>query len=310
MLSKLSSRTFESTSPSCVSCPVTESLRKNHVGTFLEKAILLANSTSLDAPLVGVIWLWCFSHLYSSNLEFHHYLILFCVTWLSYAGDRLLDSIRMPSVQCKPPRHIFSTIYFKPLSYVWGLVAVLSILYLFHSLNLAEIGWGIFLLFILAIYYLGCFYFPRQVRGFIPRELLVGLFFSTATHFFVLIQLSHWSFYSVWTFVCFLSLCSLNCLSISRWELSSDRQAGEVSYFTTNPEQLHRFRPVLIAFICLQVIACSFVVCIHGIPVFEMSLLLSAILLLGLDQFSLRSHLKPVLADFALFTPCIVLSVT
>jgi hypothetical protein len=310
MLSKLSSRIPMRTSPACVPGSVTEAHGKNHVGKFLEKAILLANSTSLDAPFVGVIWLWCFSHMYSSNIEFHHFLILFSVTWLSYAGDRLLDSIRTPGVHSKPPRHVFSSIYFKPLIFTWGLVAVSSILYLLHSLNRAEIAWGICLLLLLSTYYLGCFYFPRQARGLIPRELLVGVFFSTAVHFFVLVQLSHWSSYSVWTFFCFLSLCSLNCLSISRWELASDRQAGEVTFFTTNPKQIHRFRPVLISFICLQVIACSVVVSMHGIPVFEISVLLSATLLLVLDRVSLRPHLKPVLADFALFTPCIILSIT
>ncbi len=310
MLSKLLFRPCESTSPVSLTDAGTETHYKIHARSFLEKVILLANSTSLDAPLVAVIWLWCLSHLYPSNIESQHYLILFCVTWLAYAGDRLLDSIRMPKVQGKSPRHIFSTIYFKPLIYTWGFVAVFSILYLFCSLSRIEIGWGICLLLVLSFYYLGCFYFPRQVRGFIPRELLVGLFFSIATHFFVFVQLNHWSYYSVWTFVCFWVLCSLNCLSISRWEITSDKQVGEVSFFITNPEQVHRFPSVLIAFICLQVLACSIVVFMRNIPAFEMSVLLSAFLLLMLDQFSIRSHLKPVLADLALFTPCVVLSVT
>ncbi len=308
MLSKLSSRIFERTSHASLSCPVAETQGENHVGTSLEKAILLANSTSLDAPFVGVTWLWCFSHFYSSSIEIHHYLILFSVTWLSYAGDRLLDSIRMPAALAKPHRHVFSTIYFKPLIFTWVLVAVLSILYLLHFLSRAEIGWGICLLVLLSIYFLGCFYIPRLARGLLPRELLVGLFFSSATHFFVLVQMSHWSFYSVWTFVCFMSLCSLNCLLISRWELSSDKQVGEITFFTTKPDQMHRLRPVLILFIGMQVIACSTVIFAGRIPVFEMSVLSSAILLLVLDRSSLGSHLKPVLADFALFTPCVFLS--
>lgn len=310
MLSKFPSRIFESTSPVCDLCPVVESHSKFRVGTFLEKTVLLTNSISIDAPSVAVIWLWCFSYLYSSSIEFHHYVILFIVTWLAYAGDRLLDSIRIPELHGKPPRHVFSTVYFKPLVYAWGLVAALSILYLFNTLSLSEILWGNCLLLALSAYYLGCFYFPRQVRGFIPREILVGLFFSSATHFFILIQLSHWSYYSVWTFICFLCLCSLNCLSISHWELSSDKQVGEVSFFTTNPKQIHRFRPLIIAFIFLQIIACIFVFVMNGIPLFEMSVLSSAVLLLLLDRFSLNPLLNPVLADFALFTPCVFLSLT
>jgi hypothetical protein len=309
MLSKITTRTVERTSAVGLSCSGTDAHCESNFGELLKKAILLMNSLSLDAPFVGIIWLWCLSYLYSRNIEFHHYVILFSVTWLAYSGDRLLDSIRIPAFfHEKPPRHLFATMHFKPLMCTWALVAVFSILYLFHTLNRTEFGGGFCLLAMLLIYFLACFYFPSQARGFLPRELLVGLFFSTATHFFILIQLEHWSFYSVWTSVCFLSLCSLNCLAISRWEHRFDRQAGEVTYFTANPEQIHRFRNVLSGFICLQVFACCFLIFMQLMPIFEISVLTSTLLLLILDRCSLHPHLKPVLADFALFTPCVFLS--
>lgn len=304
----MTTRTVERTAPPSISCAGTDAHCISGFGEYLQKVGLLTNSMSLDAPFVGVIWLWCFSFLYPSNIEFHHYLILFSVTWLAYSGDRLLDSIRMPAIHSQVPRHLFATMYFKPLVWTWALVAIFSILYLFHALEMIEIAWGFCLLGMLSIYFLACFYFPRQARGFLPRELLVGLFFSSATHFFVLIQISHWSFYSVWTYICFLSLCSLNCLSISRWEHLSDKQTGEVTFFTRNPEQIHRFQYVLSGFICLQVIACGFVSSMSLMPVFEMSVLSSALLLLILDRSVLSPQLKPVLADFALFTPCMFLS--
>ncbi len=308
MLSKISSRTFDSSSLIGVSYSDVNVLSESDSRGFAAKAILLINSMSFDAPFVGVIWLWCFSYIYSIDINFHHYFILFSVTWLSYSGDRLLDSIRMPATHCKLPRHQFATIHFKPLICIWGLIATFSILFLFNTLSITEIVWGFCLLVLLSIYFLGCFCFPSQLRGVLPRELLVGLFFSSASHFFVLIQVGHWSFYSVWTYVCFLSLCSLNCLSISRWEYSSDKQVGEVTFFTRNPKQIHRLQSVLLWFACLQVMVCSFVVFMDRVPVFEMSVLLSATLLLVLDRCSLSSQIKPVLADFMMFTPCIFLS--
>ncbi|QDU06793.1 hypothetical protein V202x_01360 [Gimesia aquarii] len=308
MLSKMYSRMFGNSSAIGASYLEAETLSESGLRGFSERTLLLINSTSFDAPLVGVVWLWCFSSIYSVDIYFHHYLILFSVTWLSYSGDRLLDSLRMPAVYCKLPRHQFATTHFKPLICIWALIATFSVLFLFHALSLTEIVWGFCLLGLLLIYFLGCFCFPRQMRAIVPREFLVGLFFSSASHFFVLLQVGHWSLYSAWTFICFLSLCSLNCLSISRWEYSADEQVGEVSFFTRNPRQIHHFQSILLWFVWLQVIVCCFVVLMGRTLVFEFSVLLSAFFLLVLDRRSLSTHIKPVLADFSMLTPCIFLS--
>ncbi|MCB1147217.1 MAG: hypothetical protein KDK38_10480 [Leptospiraceae bacterium] len=303
------SRIVENTTPTTFSCPPVKSLSESDWGGFLEKALLLINSLSLDAPIVGIIWLWCLSAVYSIRIEVHHFLILFSVTWLSYAGDRLLDSIRTPGKSCLAPRHLFTSIYFKLLMCAWALVAVFSFLNLVFNLERTEIFWGFCLLILLAIYYLCCFYFPELARGLLPRELLVGLFFSSATHFFVLSHLADGNYYFVWTYGSFLGLCTLNCLLISRCEFFSDQQTGEVTFFTRHPEQIHRFQIILIWFIGLQLIACASGFFMRLVPVFEMSLLLSSIALLLLDRSSLNPLLKPVLADFALFTPCIFVGI-
>ena len=303
-------RLIESTASGGISCPSVNSLSESEAGGVLGKILLLVNSLSLDAPLVGVIWLWCLSTVYSSSIGFQHYLILFSVTWLAYSGDRLLDSIRTPAKPCMAPRHLFTSMYFKPLMCVWALVAVCSILYLGHSLGRTEIIWGVCLLVLLSIYYLCCFYFPNLARGLLPREMLVGLFFSSATHYFVLIQLVNWNYYFVWTFICFFALCSLNCLLISRCEYFTDLQVGEVTFFTRHPDRIHRFQFMLMWFIGVQVIACCCVIFMHRVPIFELSLLLSSGLLLVLDRCLISPRLKPVLADLALFTPWIFLSVT
>ncbi len=310
MLSKMLTRMTEKSSTANFTNPFTEGRSAGDLGGILGKVILFANSMSLDAPLVGIIWLGCFSSIYSISIEFHHYIALFCVAWLAYAGDRILDSLRFHSVSHKLPRHQFATIYFKPLVCVWASVAIFSMLYIFSTLTMTEIICGFSLLGLLAIYFMGCFYFPGLLRGVVPRELIVGVFFSLAAHFFVLIQLSHWGFYTIWTFLCFLILCSLNCLSISRWEYFSDEQSGETSFFTRNPERLHRFRYALIWFIYLLFIVCLIAISMYQMPRFELSVLMSAILLLMLDRSLINLHLKPVLADFSLFAPCLILSVT
>lgn len=310
MLSKTSSRTIEKPSSTNLTNSLTGTFSDNELKDFLGRNFLLLNSISLDAPLVAVIWLRCFSSIYSISVEVHHYVILFSVTWLTYSGDRLLDSIRFPALDSKSPRHQFATDHFKKLISIWATVAVISSLYLFFILSISEIVWGLYYLGLLLIYFFGCYLFPDLLRGVVPRELVVGLFFSLAVHFFVLLQLGHWGLYSVWTFLCFLSLCSLNCLSISYWEHSSDVQAGETSFFTRNPERLHRFRYVLIWFLCLQFIVCAFAILMNHVSVFEISVLLSTILLFVLDRSSVTPRLKPVLADFALFTPCLFWGVT
>ncbi|QDV53861.1 hypothetical protein Enr17x_59440 [Gimesia fumaroli] len=301
-------RTVERTDATSISCPPVNSLSGSGTRGFLEQTLLLVNSLSLDAPFVGVIWLWCLSTVFSSRIGFQQYLVLFSVTWLSYAGDRLLDSIRTPVKPCTAPRHLFTSMHFKPLMCVWGLVAVYSILYLGLNLGRTEIIWGVCLLALLSLYYLCCFYFPNLARGLLPRELLVGLFFSSATHFFVLIQVTDWSFYFVWTFVCFSCLCSLNCLLISRCEFLSDQQVGEVTFFTRRPDWIHRFQSLLTWFIAIQIIVCCTAIFMNRFPVFELSLLASSVLLLIIDLCLVSRQLKPVLADLALFTPWIFLS--
>lgn len=310
MLSKTSSRTIEKPSSTNLANSLTGTFSENELKGFLGRNVLLLNSISLDAPLVAVIWLKCFSSIYSISVEVHHYLILFSVTWLAYSGDRLLDSIRFPAVDCKSPRHQFATDHFKTLISIWITVAVISSLYLFIILNISEIVWGLFFLGLLLVYFLGCYLFPDLLRGAVPRELVVGLFFSLAVHFFILFQLGHWGLYSFWTFLCFLSLCSLNCLSISYCEYSSDVQAGETSFFTRNPKRLHRFRYALTWFLCLQLVVCVFSIVTNYVSVFEISVLLSTILLLILDRSLVNPRLKPVLADFTLFTPCLFWGVT
>ncbi|WP_339730150.1 hypothetical protein [uncultured Gimesia sp.] len=306
----MASNTVEQTAPASLSCPPANSLSESGARGLLEKTLLLINSLSLDAPFVGVIWLWCLSSVNSSRIGFQHYLVLFSVTWLAYSGDRLLDSIRTPAKPCMVPRHLFTSMYFKPLMCIWGVVALSSILYLGLHLGRTEIIWGVSLLALLSLYYLCCFYFPNLARGLLPREMLVGLFFSSATHFFILIQIADWNYYFVWTFVCFFGLCSLNCLLISRCEFLSDQQVGEVTFFTRHPHRIHRFQSMLIWFIGLQVIACCIAVSLQLFPVFELSLLSSSVLLLVLDCCLIRPQLKPVLADLALFTPWIFLSMT
>lgn len=306
----MSSRTVERTTPTSGACSQGEALSQSGLGKYFEKTLLLFNSVSLDAPFVGVIWLWCLSSVYSSSIGFHHYFILFNVTWLAYSGDRLLDSIRIPAEPCMAPRHLFTSMYFKPLMGAWGLIAILSFLYLLLNLGRTETIWGFCLLALLSVYYLSCFYFPNLARGLLPRELLVGLFFSSATHFFVLTQLADWNYYFVWTYFCFFGVCSLNCLLISRCEFLSDRQVGEVTFFTCHPDRIQRFQTIVVWFICLQVVVCCSRIFMHQVPIFEMSLLSSSVFLLILDRSLLNPRLKPVLADIALFTPCIFVGLT
>ncbi len=308
MLSKFIHRTIENVSAERPSYSEAVSLSFSQISQFPGKSLLLINSLSLDAPCVGIAWLGYFSVLYSTKVELKHYFILFSVTWLAYLGDRLLDCLRMPAVAMETPRHHFTLKYFRPLLVCWVLQAFFSTICLFYSLTIRELNWGFSLLIVLSIYFLSCFYFPRIARGMFPRELLVGIFFSIATHFFIWTQNPTWNYEFLWTFFGFLALCTLNCLCISRWEYQSDRQAGEVSFFTRHPDQIFQVPYLLAGFLIFQIIIFGCVIPMNPLPTFELSMLSSSLILLILDQSSINFRLKPVLADCALLTPCIFLS--
>lgn len=292
-----------------ISCPPVNSIPDSPVRGGIVRGLLLINSLSLDAPLVAAIWLWCFSQIFSVEISVHYYLVLISITWLAYAGDRLLDCMRSLKKTGMAPRHDFTSIHFRILMSAWCLVAILSLCFLLQDLSTEELLTGGALVTVLAIYYLLCFYFPRLARGLLPREILVGLFFSTATHVFVFQNLGQWSSYLVWTFLCFWGSCSLNCLLISRCEFQSDQRSGEVTFFTRRPQRLHRFSSILIWYISFQMIACGVSFAYQRFPYFELSMLSSACLLFLLDRSPLEVALKPVLADMALLTPCLLISI-
>ena len=283
---------------------LTESIRH-----FSKKALLLINSLSLDAPLVAITWLWCLSRIYNCTIIPTHYCILFSVTWLAYSGDRLLDTLRTPGCIRNTPRHRFTSLHFKPLLGLWLLTAALSVCFLLVALNSTELIWGFCLLLLLALYFVSCFYFPHLARSFLAREFLVGLFFSVATHFFIVVQQPAWTPYFFWTGFSFFAICTLNCLAISCWEFNSDLDAQEVTYFTRRPERLQQFQHFLLAFLILQSVISVLMISEQQIPAFELSLLLSTFLLMGLDRGTVNSCLKPVLADLALLSPWLILSI-
>ena len=276
---------------------------------LLKKALLSINSLSLDAPLVAITWLWFFSHIYNCYIIPAHYYILFSVTWLAYSGDRLLDTLRTPGSIRNTPRHRFTSQHFVPLLGLWLLTATFSVCFLLMALNSTELKWGFCLLSLLALYFVSCFCFPHLARSFLPREFLVGMFFSIATHFFIVVQQPAWAPYQFWTGFSFFAICTLNCLAISRWEFTSDLDAREVTFFTSNPERLKQFHHILIVFLILQSVISILMMWNQQVPVFELSLLLSTLLLIGLDRGNVSSRLKPVLADLALLTPWLILSI-
>ncbi|QDT24274.1 hypothetical protein HG66A1_61060 [Gimesia chilikensis] len=274
-----------------------------------KKALLLINSLSLDAPLVAITWLWCFSRIYNCSVIPAHYYILFSVTWLAYSGDRLLDTLRTPGSIRNTPRHRFTSQHFILLLGLWLLIATFSVCFLLVAINSTELKWGFCLLSVLVLYFASCYCFPHLARRFLPREFLVGIFFSIAIHFFIVVQQAAWTPYYFWTGFSFFAICTLNCLAISRWEFTSDLEAREVTFFTSSPARLQQFHYLLFVFLILQSVISVLMMWKQQIPAFELSLLLSTLLLIGLDRGTVSSRLKPVLADLALLTPWLILSI-
>lgn len=69
---------------------------------------LLPNLLSLDAPLVGLAWMWMLARaLRVEYIQFHVWFILPLAIWCIYVLDRLIDSWVHPGRRDCSPRHVF-----------------------------------------------------------------------------------------------------------------------------------------------------------------------------------------------------------
>lgn len=271
----------------------------------LAAGLLGINSASLDAPLVALAWLDVVSETLQVHCSLSERLLLFLVVWLTYAGDRLLDTRQLQWTASTLPRHQFVRRYQRFLTLLWlcTALATLAIAITFVPLHLLAIATGLAVL--VAIYFTCCFHFPTRARSLVPRELVVAMVFTLAVFFFPMAesagQLSADSHsdnpHSFGMFIMFCSLALANCVGISCWERLEDEQSGEVTLATRWPPLCRHYRLLI-----FSAVALSAILWVHGkiLPQL-MPGAFACLLTLGvLDGLPLNRHIKPVLADLSL----------
>lgn len=188
------------------------------VGAAVTPWWLWWNILSLDAPAVAVVWALLFAHASHVNLRLVDALLLSLAVWVIYTGDRLLDGTVAPLRTPLQQRHLSCARHRKV--FIFLLVsAIVAILWLLANRPTKTEDWaGIKLGAIVAVYMLGIHAGSGFLARIIPKEIAVGVLFAAGTTLPVWSRYVGFSADFCFCLLLFAALCSLNCLSIERWE--------------------------------------------------------------------------------------------
>ncbi|MBS1814038.1 MAG: hypothetical protein JSS87_04090 [Acidobacteria bacterium] len=248
--------------------------------------------TSLDAPLVAMLW----THLFAPEVSIYATAALGIAVWMLYVVDRLLDA-RNPNTFLEE-RHRFHHAHRRTLIALLLIAAPVLIILMSHvepSLRIARIGLALPLgIYLLAIH---------STRWRMPKELAVALFFAIACSAPAALSygVPHvFPFASI-----FSALCFLNCAAIARWEARTPDEWQAMHPLTRFvARNLHLLGGGLI----LLALAIALVTREYAIP---LACIVSALLLAVAN--AKRAHLSRlslrIVADAALLTPLLFLFV-
>lgn len=191
------------------------------------------NVLGLDAALVAVLWQGALASALGIPLDGAAQLVLGLSVWLSYSADRLFDVARRQPDSLLSLRHRFAKRQRVRLWRIW--VGVLAVnLLAATQLSPGQLKNGAWLLAVCLLY---TALNQKFARRFFPKEVCVGLIFSTG----VVVFLPQ----PPLTFVAlFAYLCLVNCLIIGAKESAIDARLRVRSLAST----LHRPYPgILVA---------------------------------------------------------------
>ncbi len=272
------------------------------ISSFTSRVLLGLNLLSLDAPLVALAWQDVAARWLSVDLPAAARGILILVTWLAYAGDRLLDAHSRESVCFPQARHRFAVRWQRELTLCWALLAVMTCVLAVIAFAARTLLLGGLLTLGALLYLVLAQYYRFQLGRLIPRELVVGVVFTLAVLFFPVQQqpLAAWSSGSLGEMFCLWTLlASLNCLGISCWEQAADLAVGEHTLATRWPCLKVWYPRLLGASAGVIVIVSPWSFAPSGVLCGS---LVAIALLWTLDRWLSHSPLAPPLADLALLS--------
>jgi hypothetical protein len=176
------------------------------------------NILSLDAPTVAVVWALLFANASHAHLRFSDALLLSLAVWVIYTGDRVLDGAVAKLGTPLQERHL-SCARHRKLFIVLLSSAIVAILWLLANRATKPEDWaGMKLGVIVGAYMLGIHAGSGFLARIIPKEIAVGVLFAAGTTLPVWSRYAGFSANFCFCLSLFAALCSLNCLSIERWE--------------------------------------------------------------------------------------------
>jgi hypothetical protein len=263
------------------------------------------NVLSLDAPAVAMLWAAVLARAAQTALVPAEATAMALSIWIIYAGDRLLDGKRTPHRFRLHARHRFCLKHIRAFSLSIGLASMALVWLALGHIPRSEAVAGASLAVLVAGYLTFIHAGPHRVVQRFPKEVFVGVFFALGT------TLPLWSrgdlperaSPALWG--AFALLCSLNCVSIERWEKLWRTSAAP---FAVRVHQSRGFRIFSLVVGGIALLGALEASTTSGATEAFLLMAVSAFLLLSLDALRTRlptSALR-VLADVALIFPPLV----
>lgn len=138
---------------------------------------LLPNLLSLDAPLVGVVWMWMLVRaLRVDYIQSAVWFVLPAAIWCVYVLDRLIDSWLRPERRQSSPRHIFHWRWRWPLLIGVAVIAAICAYQALFVLSRSTLSAGIVAAVLCSLYFLLASVQGKQIPYF--KNLLAGMIFA------------------------------------------------------------------------------------------------------------------------------------
>ena len=258
---------------------------------------------SLDAPIVAVVWLGLFEKFTSVTLESHHYIILFLATWLAYCADRIFDGFRIADKQASD-RHLFYAEHSKPLSILWVITLVVTLIISFSTLSASTLFSGFLLTAMIALYFSFIHLYPGRKVVHLHKECSVALIFSLGVTLFIWMNNPAEALEMAFMQAIFTFICLINLLFISAWDAEMDARQQTIAIYANRRLYRNLFTVSIMIAVAGIILGIIFLQAYMLVLSFALSL---SILLLLAKMTKLSNETKRSLADMSLMLPVIFL---
>ena len=234
--------------------------------------ILCLNDVSLDAALIAVIWQGLIAEVFSVSLEIHHHLILGTAVWLCYSADRFAEPCFGKGISSS--RHQIFKKHIAAFVLIWVALFLGASLWSFSVLPLGCLLWGIHLFGLCVTNFILCKKESKTgTPSSAPKEMRTAGILAFGCLFFPAYEASL-DFVSLFVaFFLVFYLLFINCLSISRWELTLDSKRGSLTFLQQSPRLLQIFSSSqYIVLLLLVFLACTGTADFIGVLLFVHSL--------------------------------------